>query len=49
MRFGGTLCCIIRKVLMADPMLSPVYLGKADPTYACMWLWVRLKDTLSVA
>ena len=49
MRFGGTLRRIIRQVLMANPRLGPVYLGKLDLAGAYMQLWVRFKDTPSVA
>ena len=49
MRFGGTLCRIIQRVLMAYPRLVPVYLGKSDLAKAYMRLWVRLQDTPSVA
>ena len=30
MRFGGTLCHIILRVILSDPWLDPVYLGKLD-------------------
>ena len=48
MRFDGTLCRIIRRVLLADPQLGLVYLGKVDLANAYMRIWVRLKDTPSV-
>ena len=49
MRFGGTLRRIIQRVLLADPRLDPVYLGKVDLSDAYMQLWVRLEDTPSVS
>ena len=49
MRFGGTLCRIIRRVLMADPILVSVYLEKLELADAYMQLLVRLKVTPSVA
>ena len=48
MRFGGTLRRIIRRVLLANPRLGPVYLGKVDLANAYMRIWVRLEDTPSV-
>ena len=49
MHFGGTLRRIIQRVLLADPRLDPVYLGKVDLSDAYMQLWVRLEDTPSVS
>ena len=49
MRLGFTLRRIMRRVLMADPILGPVYLGKVDLADAYMRIWVRLEDTSSVA
>ena len=49
MRLGFTLRRIMRRVLMADPMLGPVYLGKVDLADAYMRIWVRLGDTPSEA
>ena len=49
MNFGVTLHHIIRRVLMANPRLGPVYLEKVDLADAYMRLWVRLEDTPSVA
>ena len=43
-RFGGTLRRIIRRVLLADPRIGPVYLGKVDLANAYMRLWFRLED-----
>ena len=40
--FGGTLLRIIRRVILADPRLGPVYLGKVDLADTCMRLWVHL-------
>ena len=48
MHFGGTLCRIIRRVLLANPRLGPVYLGKVDLANAYMKIWVRLEDTPSM-
>ena len=48
MRFGGTLHHIIRRFLIADPRLFPVYLGKVDLSNAYMRLQVCLEDTPSV-
>ena len=48
MRLGFTLRRIMRRVLMADPMLGPVYLGKVDLADSYMRIWVRLEDTPSV-
>ena len=45
MRFRGTLHHIIQRVLMANPSLGPVYLGKVDLADAYMWICVRLEDT----
>ena len=44
--FGGTLLRIIRWLLMADPRIGQVYLGKVDLEDAYMRLWFRLEDTL---
>ena len=49
MRFGGTFRHIIRRLLLDDSRLDPVYLGKAELADAYTWLWVLLKDTPSVA
>ena len=49
MRFGGTLCRIIRRVLLVKPRLGPAYLGRVDLPDAYMGLWVRLEDIPSVA
>ena len=35
-RFGGTLCHIIQRLLLADPWLGLVYLGKVDLANAYM-------------
>ena len=45
MRFGGTLRHIIRKLLLAEPRIGPVYLGKVDLANAYTMLWIRLEDT----
>ena len=47
--FGGTLCCIIRSVLVDNPRLGSVNLRKAELYDSYMQLWVRLKDTPPVA
>ena len=47
-RFGGTLHHIIRRILLVDPQLGPVYLGKVDLADAYMPLWVHLEDISSV-
>ena len=48
MRFGGELYRILKKVLMSDPRLGPVYLSKVGLDDAYMRLWARMEDTLSV-
>ena len=48
MIFSGTLRRITRRVLVANPKLGPVYLGKVDLADAYMRLWVRLEDTPSM-
>ena len=48
MHFGGTLRHITRRLLLADPRLGPVYLGKVDLTNISMRLWVHLEYTPSV-
>ena len=49
MRFGGPLRRIIWQVLLDDPWLGPIYLGKVDLADAYMRLCVRLDNTPSVA
>ena len=49
MRFGRTLCCIIRRILRTDPWLGPVYLRKVDLANSHMRLLVCLEDTPSTA
>ena len=48
MRFICTFHRIIRRVLMADPRLVPVYLGKVDLSNVYMQILFRLKETPSV-
>ena len=48
MRFRGTLQCILRQVLTADPRLGLVYLRKVDMANAYIWLWVRMEDYPSI-
>ena len=48
MRFGGTLRPIIRRLLVANPRLGQVYLGKVDLAESYMRLWIRLNVTPSV-
>ena len=38
MLFGGTLHRITKRVLLADPNIGPVYLGKVDMDYTYMRL-----------
>ena len=49
MRFGGVLQCILKQILTTDPQLGPLYLSKVDLAEACIRLWVRMEDILSVA
>ena len=46
---GGTLNCIIWRMLTTNPCLGPVYLGKLDLSDAYMRIWVMAEDTPSVA
>ena len=48
MIFSGTLRRITRRVLVANPKLGPVYLGKVDLAESYMRLWIRLNVTPSV-
>ena len=49
MRFGGALQRILKKGLTTALSLGPVYLSKVDLADACMRLWIRMEDVLSVA